>query len=176
MDRGCQLPCWLLMHVLREWSFLQWLEEGKPAKSTQEGCWPVWSSKPYPTPPRIIHGQACTSPQGVQLLDNAFTVWKQAPCSLLHCSFSLDSARVTSAAAVAAPGVAHAHASKTLCVCARLEAGWGFPSLLIHLLLRCEVKLSFGSSPVNLHDLSLGKRRELSKCKGEGSPKMLLGV
>lgn len=40
-----------------------------------------------------------------------------APCSLLHWSFSLDSAHVTSAAAAAAPGVAHAHAPSTLCFC-----------------------------------------------------------
>lgn len=51
------------MHILRERSVLQWLKEGKAAKSTPEGCCTVWSSKPYPTPPRIIHGQASTSPR-----------------------------------------------------------------------------------------------------------------
>lgn len=63
MNHGSQLSCWLLKHVLRECSFLQWLKERKPARSTQEGCCTVWSSKPNPTPPRIIHGQASTSPR-----------------------------------------------------------------------------------------------------------------
>lgn len=75
MSYGCQLPCRLLMHLLREWCFLQRLKEGKPAKSTHK--WLLYSvelqalshtSKTHPWPGLQL-------PYGVQLTDNAFALW-----------------------------------------------------------------------------------------------------